>query len=239
MRQNNISLLSTRPLQQELIAKAAEKNISIEMVPFIETRPIVSESLRQRILHLSHHILTVVFTSVNAVDAVAKALNGAQPSWKVFCIGSATRQAIEKFFSNITIVGEADAATALADEIIAQKNIHSVIFFGGDRRREELPEKLSKHHIDLHEIPVYTTMETPRQLDKDFDGILFCSPSAVNSFFSLNKINPETILFAIGQSTANEIKRHTDNKITISRKPGKELLAGLAIDYFETRNRER
>ncbi|MES1223753.1 MAG: hypothetical protein ABUT20_50120, partial [Bacteroidota bacterium] len=59
------------------------------------------------------------------------------------------------------------------------------------------------------------------------------SPSAVNSFFSVNKIDNKTILFAIGKTTAGEIKKFAVNKIIIADAPSKELLAEQAIKYFE------
>jgi uroporphyrinogen-III synthase len=98
MQQNKISILSTRPLQAELINKAAEKNIEIETISFIETKAIDDDYLKQRILHLSQHQLTIVFTSMNAVDAVSSCLSNKKPSWKIFCIGSTTKKLVKESF---------------------------------------------------------------------------------------------------------------------------------------------
>jgi uroporphyrinogen-III synthase len=234
MQQNKISILSTRPLQTELIDKAFGKNIEIETISFIETKAIEEDSLKERILHLSHHQLTVVFTSMNAVEAVAKCLDSSKPDWKIFCIGSTTKKLVTESFGENSIAGTADSASGLADVIIDQKNISSIIFFCGDKRRDELPEKLAQHNIEANEIEVYKTLETPRIIDKNYDAIIFYSPSAVSSFFSINKINKQTILFAIGNTTANEIKKYADNKIIIGKEPEKELLAEEAINYFDS-----
>ena len=66
----------------------------------------------------------------------------------------------------------------------------------------------------------------------EYFGILFFSPSAVQSFFSKNKVADKTILFAIGNTTANEIKKYSTNKIIISDEPGKENLVTKMIEYF-------
>ena len=234
MQKNKISILSTRPLQIELINKAAQKNIEIETLSFIETKPIENNSLKQRILHLSDHILTIVFTSMNAVDSVLLSLSNKKPDWKIFCIGSTTKKLVEENFGKNSIAGTADSASDLADVIINQKDISSVIFFCGDKRRNELPEKLIQHNIEVNEIEVYKTFETPHAIEKNYDAILFYSPSAVNSFFSLNKINEQTILFTIGNTTANEIKKYSSNKIIVGRESSKELLFQQAINFFET-----
>src|ERR1700733_839043 len=142
MQQNKISILSTRPLQTELINKAAEKNIEIEIISFIETKAIEEDSLQQKILHLSHQQLTIVFTSMNAVDSVLHSLSNKKPDWKIFCIGSTTKKLATENFGENSIAGTAYSASDLADVIINRKNISSVIFFCGDKRRDELSGKL-------------------------------------------------------------------------------------------------
>jgi len=79
---------------------------------------------------------------------------------------------------------------------------------------------------------VYQTLATPHKIQKDYFGVLFFSPSAVQSFFSKNKVKDRTILFAIGNTTANEIKKYSNNKIIISDEPGKENLVQKMIEYF-------
>jgi uroporphyrinogen-III synthase len=234
MHQNKINILSTGALEQSLIARAETKNIFIENIPFIETKIIYDDFLHKRILHLAHHQLTVVFTSRNAVEAIAKHLQNIKPNWEIFCIGSITGNIIKQNFDESSIAGTADSASALADMIIRKKNISSIIFFCGDKRRNELPEKLQQHNIDVNEIEVYKTFETQHAVTKNYDAIFFYSPSAASSFFSVNKINEQTILFAIGNTTANEIKKYSANKIIIGKEPMKELLIDEAINYFSS-----
>ncbi len=234
MQQNKINILSTRPLDQSLINKAAEQNIFIDCVSFIETEIINNDSLKENIINFSKTKSTIVFTSMNAVDAVVFYLNNIKPDWKFFCIGHATQALIIKYFGENSIAGKADSASTLADVIINEKNISEIIFFCGDQRREELPEKLLNENINVKEIEVYKTIALSHQIDNDYDAIIFYSPSAVESFFVVNKINNQTILFAIGNTTANEIKKYTDNKIIIAQQPSKKMLAEQAIHFFET-----
>lgn len=232
MQQNKINILSTRPLDETLINRAAEKNIFIDCISFIETEIINNDLLKEEITQLSKTTLTVVFTSMNAVDAIVSYLNN-KPNWKIFCMGYATQKLITENFKENAIAGTADSASALADLIVSEKNVSNIIFFCGDQRREELPEKLLQHHINVKEIEVYKTNALSHKISNDYNAIIFYSPSAVASFFSVNKINDQTILFAIGNTTANEIKKHADNKIIIAQQPSKKLLAEQAINFFE------
>ena len=232
MQQNKITILSTRPLQAAIVNKAAEQNIFIEAVSFIETEPIAGKDLKKNIAGFAKQSQTVVFTSMNAVETVVWYLDQVKPNWKIFCIGPATKKLATGYFGEEAITGIADSASALADEIISRKNIPAVLFFCGDKRRDELPEKLKMQGIEVNEIVVYKTIASSQQIKKKYDAILFYSPSAVASFFSANKIPGETILFAIGNTTAAEIKKFANNKIVISNEPLKELLAEQAISFF-------
>src|SRR4029077_17349519 len=129
-------------------------------------------------------------------------------------------------------------ASELAGEIIdwgkTGKDTRPVVFFCGDQRRDELPKKLQQHGFDLEEIIVYKTIETTQEINDAYNGILFFSPSAVNSFFKTNKVTAHTVFFAIGETTANTIKGYTSNKIIISNTPAKDELLKQAVEWLKT-----
>lgn len=227
-----INILSTRPIDPSLIETAGLKGIFIEVRSFIETIPVQSAGLVQEIENALCKSATVVFTSMNAVDAVAKHLNGRTPQWNIYSIGTTTDQLIKKYFGEGLITGTAYNAADLAALIVEDRFIDEVIFFCGNQRRNELPNMLRNNDIIVHETEVYKTIAVTHQINQAFNGILFFSPSAVESFFSNNSLNEQTILFAIGNTTADAIKQFTSNKIIISATPGKENLAEQMIEYF-------
>jgi len=233
MPQNKITILSTRSLRDEFIRDAESKDILIDVVPFIKTEFIASEETQHKIEKASTVPATIVFTSGNAVEAVAQKIKDQNPAWEIFCISHATMQSAEKYFGKKSIAGVADNAKELAESIINSK-ANQVIFFCGDHRRDELPELLKKSDTQVKEIMVYKTIITPQKIEKNYDGILFFSPSAVKSFFLNNKGNDQTILFAIGNTTADEIKKFSKNKMVISDKPDKTFLLEKVSYYFKT-----
>ncbi|MES2850459.1 MAG: uroporphyrinogen-III synthase [Bacteroidota bacterium] len=232
MQQNNIQVLCTRPLAEMLVDEAAASGIAIDEFSFIETESILSVEVQQEIELASTEIATVVFTSMNAVDAVTIFLDGHQPEWSIYSIGTATARLIKEYFGEERITGTANDASALAELIAEDRFTDEVIFFCGDQRRDELPDILRQHDIDVNEIVVYQTIEVPRKIDKFYHGILFFSPSAVRSFFKSNKLAEKTVAFAIGNTTAAEIKKFSNNKIIISDEPGKENLVQKMMEYF-------
>lgn len=232
MQQNKISILLTRPLSDSLIEEARQFNIDVDILSFIETETTHSTEVQQEIENALMQSSTVVFTSMNAVQAVAEQLDGQQPDWKIYSIGNTTKQLVQKYFGEEAIAGTASSATELANLIIEEEADDEVIFFCGDQRREELTEILKNNDFEVNEIVVYETVAVPHKVEKQYHGILFFSPSAVESFFSNNKVAESTVLFAIGNTTANSLKKYSNNKIIISDEPGKENLFGKMLEYF-------
>ncbi len=230
--QNRISILCTGPLNVSLVDEALQAGIDVEELSFIETEPIQSITVQQEIEQALLQSATVVFTSMNAVEAVAFYQEEIQPDWNIYCIGTTTNKLVANYFGQDKIVGTANDAASLAELIAEDLFIAEVIFFCGDQRRDELPAILKKHDIEVNEIEVYQTIAVPHTIVKAYHGILFFSPSAVASFFKNNKPPDATILFAIGNTTANEIKKYSANKIITSAEPGKEHLVMKMMEYF-------
>ena len=228
----NASILCTAAVDAVWIETAAEQNISFQIVPFITTETIDSIEVQQEIEQVALQVVTVVFTSSIAVDAVTHLLDGDIPSWKIYCIGSRTRNKAAGYFGDELIAGNAPNATALADLIIEDGDSDEVIFFCGNLRRDELPMLLEEESILVTEIEVYVTKEIPQKLDKPYDAVLFFSPSAVESFFKLNRLEPAAKIFTIGATTSAAVKDHTDNTVYMSAVQDKDEVIKKALAYF-------
>ncbi len=230
--ENKIHILCTRDIDKTLIRNAAEKNIWIDVLPFIATEPIENVEVQQEIENALILSATVAFTSMNAVEAVAGFLLDDQPDWKIYCIGNNTRQLAKKHFGDQSIAGFANDATTLAELIIDESETEELIFFCGNRRRNELPDLLKHKGIAVEEIVVYETTAISNIVKKEYNGILFFSPSAVESFFDVNKVSENTVFFAIGKTTAATIRKFATNKIIVANEPGKENMFEKMLEYF-------
>jgi uroporphyrinogen-III synthase len=232
MENRKISILSTRPLSALLIEEASQNGIFIDELSFIETEPIQSTEVQQEIEQAYLQSATVVFTSMNAVTAVLALQDYQQPDWVIYCLGNTTKKILQENFGEYSVAGTASSAVELAEKIIEERDIDEVIFFCGEQRRDELPDILRNKGIEVHEVVVYETLQIPHKISKPYHAVLFYSPSAVTSFFSANKITEQTILFAIGNTTAKTIQQYCNNKIIIGKSPGKEELVRQAMEYF-------
>lgn len=224
-------ILSTKQVPYEIIQAAAADNIVIEVDTFIKTDHVISPAI---IRELCKQKINVVFTSVQGVAAVGLLSLKEKPDWKVFCIGQATASFIRSLERNYEIAGTADNAAALAEVIIQCPNISEVTYFCGRQRRPELPEILTARNVKVNEVVVYNTIMLPHYVKRQYDGILFFSPSSVEAFFSLNNINKSTVLFSIGNTTGNAIKEFTNNTLVTADVPSLEGLIHQAVNHFKS-----
>lgn len=215
-------LLSTKklnPHQKELLLNAG---FAIVEMNFISIQPVEFE--------LKEIPENLIFTSKNAVRVILKhpKLKKLQEK-KVFAVGEKTSQFLrEKGFRVSTT---AHYGTALADQILAHDENGSFLFFCGKRRNSDLPDTLKRNNVALQEIEVYDTVFTPKKIDRTFDGVLFFSPSGIQSYCSKNELR-HSVAFCIGTTTAFEAKKYTDN-VVIANQPSIENVIVQAVKYFK------
>lgn len=209
----------------------AQEDAEVTELPFISVEAMGDNGVIEDIKQLLRDRRNVVFTSANAVKAVAACGDGKMPDWQVYCIGNATATAVKEYLNGMTIAGTADNAAELAD-VIKDRGVAEVVFFCGDKRLGILPAKLKEAGVEVEELEVYRTIETPHAVG-EYDGVLFFSPSAVISFFSVNRMPVKTVFFAIGNTTAAAIKENTTNKVVACNTQSKEDVLKQAITYFQ------
>ena len=232
-----IKVLSAKKLKPSLVKKAKDHHIEIEEKEMITMQRVITD---EEILKLANSLegsrTPFVFTSGQAVKFLGDALQSAgwtkffnQP---VFCISGNTKtEVLSARFLTGPVTGEAGHAAGLAD-IIRSAGVKEVIFFCSRIRRDELPSLLRAADIKVHEVIVYDTQETPLAVNTDYDAVLFFSPSAVNSFFSVNHLKPETVCFTIGNTTSEVLSGFTRNRTLTSPSPVQEVMIDILIQNF-------
>ena len=232
-------VLSTKKLEPSLIEQAKQNQIEIIEQEAVKIISILSKEKCEEVFRqMERKKQFAVFTSSNAVIALKNYLDETvspfQFNWQIFSLSGKTKEVLDdnsQLFG--AVIGSADHSKGLAEKIVSAK-VEEVIFFCGNKRREELPNFLKSAGIKVHEVVVYQTVETPVISNDDVEAVLFFSPSAVQSFFSINQLKKNVVCFAIGQTTANSISAFTNNKIVVVGSPSqKSMLASLNF-FFKT-----
>lgn len=231
---NKPQLLSTRILSDRLRKTAQDAGIELEEVDFIHTEIVNNDALVQRIKRLSGEQVPAIFTSANAVRGVATLLEQAgiqQVAWTICTTSGPTRVRARQAFPGATIGPKAGNAADLAKAVLGmQPKPRYVLFFCGQMRRDELPQTLFDRGIEIEEYVVYQTISRPKSLEGKHHGLLFFSPSSVESYFAANDPGPDTLCVVIGDTTAQALKRKAPTLPVYSAPtPSKEAALQLAI----------
>lgn len=226
-------VLMTKKISPELVQKAKQQDVDVEEIPFVDIVP-CEES--ERVREIAATPAVVAFTSKNAVNIVAGLLDNIKPSWKIFCIDGATRTQAEQCFGKASIVGTAVNAQQLGTLIANDKPATDVVFFCGDKRRDDLPGILDQKEIGVEEVTVYETRMSPEEVGQHFDGIAFFSPSAAESFFSVNVVDDKTVFYAIGDTTGECLKKFAGNRVIVCAKASEETMMETILGSIKNTN---
>ncbi|MFY0254002.1 uroporphyrinogen-III synthase [Chitinophaga sp. 30R24] len=243
MSNDKFRILCTSTIPDSLMALAGESAIRIDVKELIQIKHLPDESLMgiENMHRVFHEDKVLVFTSAQAIKVLQQHytnqyIHRFEPGGqRICCISGKTRQEAEKAFPGCSILAEAPYGQNLALAIIAL-GIREVEFFCSNIRRDELPDTLQAAGVTVHEHVIYETVPAPLVTATSYDGILFFSPSGVKSYLSANQLDPKTICFAIGETTAATLREHTNNKIIISTGTDKASTVKTAILYFNNIN---
>lgn len=219
----------TKKIAASHVLQAGLKGIQILEKEFIRIVPVVNKELNKKIGRLTATKNTVVFTSKNAVAAVASNSSVRDADWKIFCLEGATRKEVEKYYPANTITGTAANSALLADIIAANSQEKTITFFCGNKRMEDLPAMLLSKKFDVEEVVVYNTELVPQKIIDDYEAVAFFSPSAVESFFSSNELTNGVVCISVGKTTTEAIRKYTENEVITSEQPSELSVLELAI----------
>lgn len=176
----------------------------------------------------------LIFTSINGFAGFLKhKASGVFAGSSVFCVGEKTAALIQR--CGFTVTESAPDAESLASSIIEKYATERFMFFSGNIRRDVLPETLAKANVNFSETEVYDTVLVPHKIETKVDGILFFSPSGVESYLENNTITTATC-FCIGQTTANALEGITDN-VVVANKPSVENVIIQVLNFFAEHSR--
>ncbi len=217
-----INILSTKkllPHQKQIVLDA---KIHLIEEDFIETK------IKNFELTQVHDNL--IFTSQNAVLSILEHPKCDELRSKyVFSVGMKTKDLLtENGFNVIAYTGYASDLAEIISLIYSKERF---TFFSGNLRRDVVPDTLKENGITFNEIEVYETNITSKKITTKLDGILFFSPSGVESYVQLNSIKDETC-FCIGETTAEALENKKVKNIIIADKPSVEDVITEVVEYY-------
>lgn len=223
-----INILSTKKLLPSQKQFLVDANFEVIDEDFIETKT--------KDFELAKINQNLIFTSQNAVQSILNHPKLEDLKTKnVFSVGMKTKELLTE--NGFNVIAYTGYAADLAEIIALIYNKESYTFFSGNLRRDILPTTLEENCIEFNEIQVYETQLKSKKITQKLDGILFFSPSGVESYLEKNKITTETC-FCIGETTAEALVPKLRDKniknIIIAEKPSVEHVINEVIEYYKS-----
>ena len=147
----------------------------------------------------------VVITSKNAVESLITNYSAIELQFKnIYCVGRRTKKLVESKIGKVAHFE--NNAKKLANYLVDYMEGTEVTYFCSDLRLDDLPTILEKNNIKVTEVEAYETKLDAIKVPKTVEGVMFYSPSTVQSFLKQNDANG--IAFCIGETTSEEAKKH-------------------------------
>ncbi|MEM6684377.1 MAG: hydroxymethylbilane synthase [Bacteroidota bacterium] len=173
-------------------------------------------------------IKNVIITSKNAVEALAQNFAASELQFEnIYCVGRRTKKLIEQKIGPVT--KSARNSQQLAAYLVEYIEGTEATYFCSDIRLDTLPKTLEENHIQVNEVHAYKTILDAEKLQEDIEGVMFYSPSTVQSYISANKA--KGIAYCIGETTAKEAKKHFED-VRIAKVPTVESVIELVNDNY-------
>jgi hydroxymethylbilane synthase len=173
-------------------------------------------------------IENVIITSKNGVEALLHNFVPAELQFKnIYCVGRRTKRMIEKRIGNVKHI-EANAKK-LAEHLVNYMEGTEVTYFCSDLRLDDLPNILAENNITVNEVEAYQTKYNADKVESNLDGVMFYSPSTVESYLKQNKAFG--IAFCIGETTAKVANQFFED-VRIAKVPTVESVIELVNENY-------
>ena len=219
-----VQLFSTKLLSPAQLQAFVSAGFALEMSDFIRVVPAAALTT---IPQADYFLLT----SQNALLALRSMLcYGQLPHRKAFCVGEKTRKLLEA--EGWEVVASFDYVKELAPYLVKYYAKSSFVFFCGEKRMDTLPTTLKANHIQLQECLTYYTQLTPTKLTKRYEGLLFFSPSAIESYLKENTLSGEKAI-CIGATTQAALPHTVESYV--AERPTVESVLECCKELFKNR----
>ncbi|MCI2229529.1 hydroxymethylbilane synthase [Polaribacter sp. MSW13] len=177
---------------------------------------------------IKNEIENVVITSQNGVEALLNSFTRDEMNFKnIFCVGRRTKKLIENRIGKVAYVTK--SAKKLAEYLFKELKISEVTYFCSNLRLDVLPAFLKAYDIKVNEVEVYKTMLSPVKIEDEVSGVLFYSPSGIESYLEEN--STDKVAFCIGETTAKEARKHFE-KVEVANLPSVDSVLELVNLYY-------
>jgi uroporphyrinogen-III synthase len=215
MRGDTVVLTASAGAFPGLVSALAGTGISLAIRPLLSFESPSDWNQLDTALKERHRYHAVALTSPRASQALAERIDACRLAWDaspdIWVVGSATAEALRGRAGPVRQPdtppqARESAAGALARAMLKAKVASPVLFPCGDRRRDELPDLLRLHDIQVDDVVCYRSVLASREKASaaiaDSAVVIVASPSVATLLAEVSPGPSRPRLVAIGATTA-------------------------------------
>lgn len=206
-------ILFTKRLDNSFVERILGSDFEVDFLKCIET-----ENLEIKDITIEDESL--VFSSKNAVSSFLKN-NFILKENKIYCVGESSGNLLKE--AGMKVIFIAKNSEELLEYIKKNTRNEKLMHFCGNLVLETLENGCKELGIFYRKIFSYQTKLFYPKVEKEYDYIVFFSPSGVRSFMKENK-NRGKIFFSIGEITTQELYQYKKKVVTSQENRIEDLL---------------
>ena len=221
------SMLTTQIFSTKKLTNAQlqrfDSSIKVDSEDFIKINP-----NRISPLVLKKELKNVIFTSKNAVEGLLTNISADELAFdNIYCVGRKTRRLVQKKIGKVTHFE--NSATELANYLVDFIEGTEVTHFCGNLSLDAITTILEESNITVHNVETYNTKLSGQEMENSVEGILFFSPSGIESYLQNNK--PNKIAYCIGETTAKTARMEFKD-VRVAKIPDVESVIDLVNQHY-------
>lgn len=221
------SMLTTQIFSTKKLTNAQlqrfDSSIKVDSEDFIKINP-----NRISPLVLKKKLKNVIFTSKNAVEGLLTNISADELTFdNMYCVGRKTRRLVQKKIGKVTHFE--NSAAELANYLVDFIEGTEVTHFCGNLRLDDITTILEKSNITVDSVETYKTKLSGQEIENSVEGILFFSPSGIESYLQNNK--PNKIAYCIGETTAKTARKEFKD-VRVAKIPDVESVIDLVNQHY-------
>ncbi len=222
------SMLTTQIFSTKKLTNAQlqrfDSSIKVDSEDFIKINP-----NRISPLVLKKELKNVIFTSKNAVEGLLTNISADELTFdNIYCVGRKTRRLVQKKIGKVAHFE--NSATDLANYLVDFIEGTEVTHFCGNLRLDAITTILEESNITVHSVETYKTKLSGQEMENSVEGLLFFSPSGIESYLQNNK--PNKIAYCIGETTAKTARKEFKD-VRVAKIPDVESVIDLVNENYK------
>ncbi|MGI9526902.1 MAG: uroporphyrinogen-III synthase [Weeksellaceae bacterium] len=219
------SILFTKQYPEDQLQQAFSSSFVVDSYDFIESNLVDIHEIQQQIPTEANKFIVTSIRATKHIESLS--LKG-----EFYVVGETSETYLKTQGKQVAWMAE-DAASFLEKLKKSIQTKEKFVYFCSQIRKDKLPDGVRALGHHCLEIVTYKTELKKVAIQNSYDGYVFFSPSGVKSFAEQYNIPEKAVIFAIGETTGQEVRTVFNRTAMLANSPTFQSLIRTIKAYFD------